>query len=249
MFAVTGPGYSYGEIEDYVDYLRRELILVPGVAKIDVSGTRQRKVFVEALRAKANVRVNLDPPPIIRVEVSTHDAPVRGMVEAPVTVVEFSDYHCPFCKRVQPTLDQLLMKYPQKVKLVFRNFPLDKLHPQARGAAEAAQCAKEQGKFWEYHDLLFTNAPKAASEDLGNYAQQVGLDGKKFELCLADVGQQAAVQQDVADGARLGITGTPMFFINGRPLSGAIPFKRFVQVIEEELARSSVATKKSEPQS
>jgi protein-disulfide isomerase len=166
-----------------------------------------------------------------------------------VTLVEFSDFHCPFCKRVQPTLEQLMVKYPKQVKLVFRDFPLDQLHPQARGAAEAARCAHEQGKFWEYHDLLFTNAPKASPDDLGKYAEQVGLDGKKFDVCLSDGSQQAAVQQDVEEGSRLGITGTPMFFINGRPLSGALPFEQFVQVIEEELARSPVAQEKTDPKS
>jgi protein-disulfide isomerase len=211
--------------------------------------SRHKKLYLAALRSNAKVQDNLHPPPIIRVEVSTDGAPARGVADAPVTLVEFSDFHCPFCKRVQPTLEQLQVKYPKQVKLVFRDFPLDNLHPQARGAAEAARCAKEQGKFWEYHDLLFTNAPKASSKDLGKYAEQVGLDGEKFQVCLSDGGQQAAVQQDVVDGARLGITGTPMFFINGRPLSGAIPLERFVQVIEEELARSSVAQKISEPKS
>jgi protein-disulfide isomerase len=205
-----------------------------------------RKVFVGALRANGQVRINLHPPPVIRVDVSTDGAPARGMAEAPVTLVEFSDFHCPFCKRVQPTLEKILDRYPQQVTLVFRDFPLDKLHPRARRAAEAARCAHEQGKFWKYHDLLFTNAPRASSEDLRTYAEQVGLDGEKFQVCLSDGGQQAAVQQDVVDGARLGITGTPMFFINGRPLSGAIPLERFVQVIEEELARSSVAKAKAD---
>ena len=209
----------------------------------------QKKLYVYALRSNAEVQDNLRPPPVIRVEVSTDGAPIRGVPEAPVTLVEFSDFHCPFCNRVQPTLEQLLAKYPKQVKLVFRDFPLDKLHPQAHRAAEAAQCAHEQGKFWEYHDLLFTNAPRASSEDLGKYAEQVGLDGEQFQVCLSDGGQQAAVQSDVEDGQRLGITGTPMFFINGRPLSGALSLEQFVQVIEEELVRSAVAQKISEPQS
>jgi protein-disulfide isomerase len=209
----------------------------------------QRKLFLGSLRSNGQVQINLHPPPVIRVAVSIDGAPIRGMAEAPVTLVEFSDFHCPFCKRVQPTLEQVLERYPQKVKLVFRDFPLDKLHPQARGAAEAARCAKEQGKFWEYHDLLFTNAPKASSEDLETYAEKAGLEVKEFQSCLSDGGHQAAVQKDVEEGARLGITGTPMFFINGRPLSGALPLERFVQVIEEELARSAAAQKNADPKS
>ncbi|MEE8126066.1 MAG: thioredoxin domain-containing protein [Nitrospirales bacterium] len=200
--------------------------------------------FLDTLRARSDIRISLRPPPVIRLEVSTDGAPFRGMAEAPVTLVEFSDFHCPFCKRVQPTLGKVLERYPKNVKLVFRDFPLDKLHPQARRAAEAARCTIEQGKFWEYHDLLFTNAPRASSEDLRTYAGQVGLDESQFQSCLSDGGQQAAVQQDVEEGVRLGITGTPMFFINGRPLSGALPLERFVQVIEEELVRHPVTKEK-----
>jgi protein-disulfide isomerase len=209
----------------------------------------QRKQFVSVLRSQTTVVDNLQLPPITRVEVSTDEGAVRGMAEAPVTLVEFSDFHCPFCKRVQPTLEKLLVKYPKQVKLVFRDFPLDKLHPQAREAAEAARCAKKQGKFWEYHDLLFATAPRASPKDLETYAHQVGIDGRQFVLCLSDGGPQAAVQQDVEEGSRLGITGTPMFFINGRPLSGALPLERFVQVIEEELAQAQVASEKAAPAS
>ena len=209
----------------------------------------QRKIYVDSLRSLGQIQDNLKPPPVIRVAVSTDGAPVRGVQEGSVTLVEFSDFHCPFCKRVQPTLDKLLERYPETVKLVFRDFPLDNLHPQARRAAEAARCAHEQGKFWEYHDILFANAPRASSKDLESYAFQVGLDVKEFKSCLSDGGQQAAVQQDVVDGTRLGITGTPMFFINGRPLSGALSLQQFVQVIEEELAQAQVASEKAKPPS
>ncbi len=205
----------------------------------------QRKVYVDTLRLVAKVQDNLKPPPVMRVDVSPDGAPIRGVPEGSVTLVEFSDFHCPFCKRVQPTLEKVLDRYPDKVKLVFRDFPLDQLHPKARQAASAARCAGDQNKFWEYHDLLFANAPKASTKDLTAYAKQVGLNEEKFQSCLSDGVHKAAVQRDVEAGARLGITGTPMFFINGRPLSGALPFERFVQVIEEELARAPVAQKTS----
>jgi protein-disulfide isomerase len=196
----------------------------------------QRERFVESLRAQGKVLVRLQPPPAVRVEVSTDGAPVRGTAEA---LVEFSDFQCPFCKQVQATLTQLLTRYPGKVKLAYRDFPIDSLHPQARRAAEAARCAQDQGKFWDYHDLLFANSPQASPEDLGRYAQQAGLDLTKFEPCLSGGVHQAGVQREVNDGTRLGITGTPAFFINGRPLSGAQPLEAFVRVIDEELGRTA----------
>ncbi len=196
----------------------------------------QRERFVESLRSQAKVLVRLQPPPVVRLDVPISGAPIRGAANAPVTLVEFSDFHCPFCKQVLPTLTQLLARYPGKVRLVFRDFPIDSLHPQARRAAEAARCALDQGKFWEYHDLLFANAPQASPEELGRFAQQVGLDLAKFEPCLSGGLHRAAVQRDIDEGTRLGVDGTPAFFINGRPLSGAQPLDAFVRVIEEELS-------------
>jgi protein-disulfide isomerase len=194
-----------------------------------------RQRFVESLRAQSKVVVRLQAPPVVRVTASTDGAPIRGVKEAPVTLVEFSDFHCPFCSRAQATLKQLLDRYPGKVKLVYRDFPLDRLHPQARKAAEAARCAGDQGKFWEYHDLLFSNTPRAAPDDLRRYAQQVALDVPKFEQCIASGAHRITVQRDIDEGARLGVTGTPAFFINGRPLEGAQPLEAFVRLIEEEL--------------
>src|SRR5262249_48948425 len=116
----------------------------------------QRKRFLDSLRSRATIFDRLQPPPMLRLHVSGGGAAIRGAADASVTLVEFSDFHCPFCKRVQPTLAELLKTYPGKVKLVYRDLPLDGLHPQARGAAEAARCAQDQGKFWEYHDVLLT---------------------------------------------------------------------------------------------
>jgi len=200
----------------------------------------QRNQYVQSLRAQGIVVDRLQPPPVLRVQVSTDGAPIRGTMDAPVTLVEFSDFHCPFCKRVQPTLTQLLEKYPGKVRLLFRHLPLDALHPQARNAAEASWCAQDQGKFWEYHDLLFTNAPKAAQDDLKHYAEQIDLDMKTFEFCLSQNAHRDSIQRDIDEVTKLGMSGTPAFFINGRPLSGAQPLEKFVQVIDEELARATV---------
>ncbi len=195
----------------------------------------RREAFVQTLRSRAKVAVHLEAPPVSRAEVAVDGAPFLGPATAPVTIVEFSDFHCPFCKRVLPTLTQLRSRYGEKVKLVFRDFPIGSLHPQASKAAEAARCAHDQGKFWDYHDLLFANAPKGGPEQLKAYAQQVGLDLPSFEQCLSSGIHQAAVQRDVEEGTRLGVTGTPAFFINGRLLSGAQPLESFVRVIEQEL--------------
>jgi protein-disulfide isomerase len=197
----------------------------------------QRGAFVQSLRSQANVVVHLKAPAVFRAEVGVDGAPIRGAVTAPVTIFEFSDFHCPFCKRVLPTLTQLESQYGHRVKLVFRDYPIDNPHPAACKAHEAARCANEQRKFWAYHDLLFANAPKASAEQLKTYAQEVGLDVPAFEQCVNSGTYQAAVQRDVEEGTRVGVTGTPAFFINDRLVSGAQPLESFVRVIEEELAR------------
>jgi protein-disulfide isomerase len=195
----------------------------------------RRALFLESLRSQAKVVVRLQPPPIVRVVVPIEGAPVRGAADAAVTIVEFSDFHCPFCQRAQATLQKVLEQYPGKVKHAYRDFPVDQTHPQARPAAEAARCAQDQGKFWEYHDLLFTNAPRASADDLRRYAAQIGLDMPAFERCVSNGVHRATVQRDREEGARLGVRGTPAFFINGRHLEGAQPVDAFVRVIEEEL--------------
>lgn len=197
----------------------------------------QREQLVRSLREKGTVVDRLQPPPVVRVAVATDGAPIRGDEHASVTLVEFSDFHCPYCKQVQPTLTTLLDRYPGKVKLVFRDLPLAQLHPQAPRAAEAARCAQDQGKFWEYHDVLFQQAPKASDEDLKQFATEVGLDSQKFSGCLLQSVHREAVQRDIGEATKLGLNGTPAFFINGRPISGAQPLEKFVQIIDEELAR------------
>jgi protein-disulfide isomerase len=197
----------------------------------------QRDAFVQSLRKNAKVVVNLQPPPVTRVAVSTDGAPARGGAKAPVTIVEFSDFHCPFCKRVLPTLKELEAKYGDKVKLVFRDYPLDQLHPGARKAHEAARCAGEQGKFWEFHDALFAGEADSGAQRLKTYAKQVGIDVAKFDQCVAGGKHKELVQKDVDEGARLGVTGTPAFFINGELVSGAQPLENFARIIDRELAR------------
>jgi len=195
----------------------------------------QHDAFIATLRAKSNVEVRLEPPPVFRSEVVTDGAPVRGDVKAPVTIVEFSDFHCPFCRSVQPALTQVLAKYPGRVRLVYKHLPLDSLHPQARRASEAAWCANEQGRFWEFHDRVYAAGPDATDAALEKLAAEASLDRTAFDSCLASGKAKAAIQKDVDEGGRHGINGTPGFFVNGRFLSGSQPLAAFEHIIDEEL--------------
>jgi protein-disulfide isomerase len=197
----------------------------------------RRDAFLQRLRDENNVTVYLKPPPIRRTEVAIDGAPVRGATTAPVTIVEFSDFHCPFCRQVQPTLTRVLSRYGDKVKLVFRHYPIDSLHPGARAASEAAQCAVDQGKFWQFHDRLFAGGADSTPAALKTVAVESGLDAAAYEKCLSSGKIKSVVEKDVEQGNALGLTGTPAFYINGRLLSGAQPFEEFVRVVDEELPK------------
>jgi protein-disulfide isomerase len=166
------------------------------------------------------------------------DDPALGAATAPVTIVEFSDFQCPFCQRVAPTLKKLRETYGDKVRIVWKDFPLTSIHPQAFKAAEAAQCAREQGKFWEYHDRLFANQQALQVEALKQYAAQLGLDAGKFDACVDSAKYAERVQAQMQVGTDLGVNSTPAVFVNGRLLSGAQPYETFAQVIDEELTRT-----------
>jgi protein-disulfide isomerase len=171
-----------------------------------------------------------------RVTVSTDGDPSIGPEDAPVTIVEFSDYQCPYCKTwYQQTYDQLMANYPGKIRFVYRDLPLP-MHPEAIPAAEAADCAEEQGAFWKYHDALFSGQYTLGRTAYEQYAADLGLDTTAFSACLDDHRYQAEVKANAADAARLGLTGTPSFVINGRILIGALPFEDFKAIIDEELA-------------
>ncbi len=197
----------------------------------------QRQSYVQSLRSQGKVNVLLEAPASSRVQVSSDRGFSRGPTDAPVTIVEFSDFQCPYCKTATATLKQVLDKYPDKVRLIFRDFPLVSLHPQAPKAHEAARCAADQGKFWEYHDLLFERSPRMSPQDLKKYAQDLKLDPAAFASCLDDGKYTAEVDKDTQEGAGLGLTGTPSFFVNGRQLVGAQPLNAFQRIIDAELAR------------
>ncbi len=177
-----------------------------------------------------------------RYRVSIAGNPTRGPADAPVTIIEFSDFQCPFCKRFHDeTLPALLQKYEGKIRFAYRDFPISAIHANAQGAAEAAQCASDQQKFWEYHDLLFQNQDHLQRADFLAYAQQLNLDVKTFQDCYDSAKYAVDVQEDVKAGQALGIGGTPAFFINGRPLVGAQPLSAFSAIIDAELAAAGKA--------
>ena len=196
--------------------------------------TEARRIYLKGLRDKAQVKVYLTPP---IVEVSAEDAPFKGHVNAPITIVEFSDFQCTYCKRVVSVLDQVLERYPDKVRLAFRDFPIANIHPQAEKAAEAAHCAAEQGKFWQFHDLLFAKQDALPTTNFTEHAKALGLEVTTFQTCIDGRKYQEKVERNYAAGVKAGVSGTPAFFINGRLLSGAQPLEAFKTVIDEELDR------------
>jgi protein-disulfide isomerase len=202
---------------------------------------QRRAEFVETLRAKAGVRILLDPP---RLTVEAAGDPSRGPADAPVTIVEFSDFQCPYCSRAIDTMKKIEESYAGKVRLVYRDYPLVQIHPNAARAAEAAACANDQGKFWAMHDLLFAHQDKLEAADLKKNAAALGLDTAAFDQCL-DSGRHAeGWRKDAADAERYGVSSTPAFFINGRLVVGAQPYEAFAQVIDDELERAGVAAPK-----
>jgi protein-disulfide isomerase len=205
--------------------------LLSGLKQARIQEARQD--YLKQLRKDADVKVLLAPP---KVQVGYDRDRLRGSPKAPVVIVEFADYQCPYCRRVEATLKDLLSKYGDRVSLAYRDFPLAQIHSQADSAAEASRCAGEQGKFWEYHDQLFSSS-KLERPALLEYAHNLKLDEKRFDSCLASGKFQADIQRDLQEGTQAGVSGTPGFFINGVPLSGAQPMEAFVRVIEEELAR------------
>jgi protein-disulfide isomerase len=192
-----------------------------------------REDYMKQLRADSNIALMLSAP---RTQVVFDPARVRGNPKAPVMIVEFSDYQCPYCHSVEPTIKQVLAKYGDKVSLAYRDFPLTSIHAQAQIAAEASRCALEQGKFWEYHDQLFASS-NLDKDTLVEYARNLKLDDKQFGACLSSGKYKADIAKDLEEGRKAGISGTPHFFINGIVTSGSQPQDAFNRIIDDELAR------------
>ncbi len=198
---------------------------------------------VDAARASAysemerrySVAYLLEP---LRYEVAADGFPSSGPADAPVTIVEFSDFECPYCARLLPTLEQVKRQYAGKVRVVYRHYPLTGIHPNAWKAAEAVLCADEQGRFWELHDLMFAEQGALTVGDLRAKAARLELDAEAFIRCLDSGRHYDAVLADVRAGDAAGVSGTPAMFVNGRFVGGAVPFATLAAIIDDELRRA-----------
>ena len=194
----------------------------------------RRDTLVAKLRGAAHVKLALEAP---RVNVVSAGDPWTGGKDAPVTIVEFSDFQCPYCRSAEPALKQIRAKYGDKVKLIYMDFPLG-MHAHAMDAAVAGRCAADQNKFWELHDAMFSDQSKLDAAGLKASAAKVGLDSKKFNACFDTKPGAPGIKADQAQGEQLGGTGTPTFFVNGRELVGMESAKGFSDVIDDELLRA-----------
>jgi protein-disulfide isomerase len=175
-------------------------------------------------------------PPRQRVEISSKD-PMRGPAAAPVTIVEFSDYQCPFCARLAPTLAKIRAAYGDRVRIVWKDYPLEEIHPRAFQLAEEARCAGDEGKFWEFHDRVFSNQDAAVAASPEDFAKGLGIQGSKFAACVKSKQHDNAIVDGQDAGRTLGVDSTPTMFINGRRVAGAQPYEVVAAVIDDELAR------------
>ena len=207
---------------------------IPGLGKVAGSSTTVTGNNAPAAPAAAPAApaapapsaVTATPPPV------TGEDHIRGNANAKITMIEYSDFECPFCSRHKPTLDQVLSQYGDDVRLIYRHFPLTSIHPNAQKSAEASECAGEQGKFWEFHDLLFANQQALTVPSLKQYAGQLNLNQSQFDSCLDSGKFTAKVNKQASDAQAVGITGTPGTFVENQLVRGAFPLATFTQIID-----------------
>lgn len=232
MLAVSILGSSYfvsQAIDRTADGLRRVAVEFEAVAEGGAGG---------GARVAGNPDRGARPEPERRYDIAIGEAPVKGAKTAPVTIVEWSDFQCPFCARVVPTLSQVQKEYGDKVKVVFKHLPLP-MHSKAPGAHAAAEAAHRQGRFWEMHDRIFSAQNQLDPDQFVVYATEMGLDVDRFKRDVASAEVEQRIAGDVAEGSEVGVSGTPSFFINGRFLSGAQPYESFKRMIDEALREDS----------
>jgi predicted DsbA family dithiol-disulfide isomerase len=201
---------------------------------MDQDRDRVFAALVSKLRKDYGFKPLIEPH---RTTIATQGHPSKGAANAPVTIVEFSDFECPFCSGLLPTLKTIEENYKDKIRIVYRQFPLNNIHPRAQKAAEASMCANEQGKFWQLHDAMFADQQRLTVEDLKAKAATLSMNGEAFATCLDSGKHAAAIRDSIVEGSKAGVDGTPALFINGRFLAGNQPYAEIEKVIEDELAR------------
>ena len=195
---------------------------------------------IAAATKGSSVELYIKRPKAPKLDVNLEGEAIWGKKDAPVTIVEFSDFQCPFCSRGNETIEKLKKEYgTSKIKVVFKHYPLP-MHPEAKPASEASLCVNEQSsdKFWKFHDLLFANQQRLKEENLMEYAKKVGVDMKKFEDCFKSKKYASHVEKNMAEGQKLGVDSTPSFFVNGQPIRGARPIADFKEIIDEQLSQN-----------
>ncbi len=221
--SLNDPRIKKEDVREYIKYSRR---------------FKKRETFVDALTAKASVKILVKEPEAPKLTVDTSGYPTWGNAKAPVTIVEFSDFECPFCSRALPILAQIKKEYgPDKVRIVFRDMPLPS-HSRAVPAALASHCANEQGKFWEFHDTLFGNQALLQDKDLKEAAKTLKMDEAKFNECFDTKKHMATIDKSRREAESLGIQATPSFVINGTLIQGAQPFEKFKEKIDRAISGS-----------
>jgi protein-disulfide isomerase len=217
---------SFEEVKSIIaDYLAKQ------------AAERARETYVQELRGSRAARTTIalvDPVADVKATAATR---TRGGADASVEIVEFADFQCPFCGQLEPVMKRVIAGFGDRVRFVWKDFPLSSIHEHAEAAAVAARCAGEQGAFWQYHDLLFDNQESLSSDQLRQYARDVALDSTQFDRCVADPAATLGIRADVEEGTLRGVEGTPTVFINGETLSGALEYEAYETVIVRELAR------------
>lgn len=233
------------QLQVYYEGLQTEAPFSETRAKI-LDTIRQRRTakaradYLNTLRSKANIVVLLEPP---TADVALANAPTLGSRDAPVEVIEFADYECPYCRKMESNLKELRSEFQGQVVFAFKDFPLP-MHKHAEKAAEAARCAGREGKFWEYHDLLFEKSGALDPAQLKEYARTLGLDGAKFDGCLDSGAEAAGIKENVEEGGRLGLTGTPSVFVNGHFFSGVTSYSALRDIVVQEISIHSISARK-----
>lgn len=240
FYAVLVPlAFLLGIAAGYLAWGRAATVAAnPAAVSLDEGDTSSEEaLLLQPTEAPQSVAEQIESLVRYDIEINEHD-PFFGPEDAPITIIEFSDFECPFCQRhFAQVYPQLLAEYPGQIRFVYKDFPLTSIHPNARDAALAAQCADEQGEFWDYHDLLFSGRLAFTVESYQQYASELELDAEAFATCLDEERYSEQVAADMDLARTLGVQSTPTFFINGIGIVGAQPFDVFAQVIDYELSQ------------